>query len=113
MPFLDVGLEVRSLDVVPVNADIVELGQIYQTSNGHKLTSHDAHRATTVASRDPVLDPGETVGVGAGSGRASLVTKRALGLNVLLPDAGTVLRAHVRLAGLVGPIDEPISDMSY
>ena len=67
------------------------------------LPTNDTHRATTIAGRKEVLDPSETIRVGAGSGRAGLVAQGTLGLNVLLPKRGAVLRRHVGLARLIRP----------
>ena len=63
----------------------------------------DTYCAATVAGVDEVGNPGKAVGVRTGSGRASLVTKGALWLDVLLPQVGAVLGGHVGLARFVRP----------
>lgn len=66
-------------------------------------TGH-TYSAAAIASVEHVLDPGEAVGVGGSRRRAGLVPESTLGLNVLLPQVGTVRGAHVGLADLVGPV---------
>ena len=49
------------------------------------------------------LHPLEAVGARGHGGRSTLVARIAVGLNVLLPDDGSISGVHVGLALLVGP----------
>ena len=61
----------------------------------------DTYGTATSARVEPVGDPGETVRVRAGSGSASLVSERALGLDVLLPEVSSMFGGHVGLARFI------------